>query len=58
MTGMGLSRGVALGFVEMSNSISEGKIITRTLDPAKPNAPTGFDKFVEDVFVPAFKNAA
>ena len=58
MTGMGVSKGMALGFVEMSESIGEGKVVTRTIDPAKPNAPTGFDKFVEDVFVPAFKNAA
>jgi uncharacterized protein YbjT (DUF2867 family) len=58
MTGMGISTGVAAGFVEMSNSISQGKIATRKLDPEKPNAPTRFEKFVEDVLVPAFNVAA
>jgi uncharacterized protein YbjT (DUF2867 family) len=58
MTGMGLSKGIAKGFVEMGDRISEGKIITLTVDPLRPNAPTRFDKFVDDVLVPAYKNAA
>jgi uncharacterized protein YbjT (DUF2867 family) len=58
MTGMGISRGMAEGFVQMSNSISEGKIISHSLDPLQPNAPTGFEKFVDEVFVPVLRNAA
>ncbi len=58
MTGMGVSRGLAEAFVQMSNSISEGRIVSRTIDPLQPNAPTKFDKFVDEVFIPLFKKAA
>jgi hypothetical protein len=55
---MGVSRGLAQGFVDMGAKISEGKIITLTVDPLRPNAPTSFEKFVDDILVPAYKNAA
>ncbi|MGA2506473.1 MAG: NmrA family NAD(P)-binding protein [Chitinispirillaceae bacterium] len=56
LTGMGLSTNMAASFVELARGISAGKITTTVIDPQRPNAPTDFRKFAEDVFVPVYKN--
>jgi uncharacterized protein YbjT (DUF2867 family) len=54
MAGMGLSRNMAESFVELAKGINTGKITNVIEDPNRPNAPTKFDKFVEEVFYPAW----
>ena len=34
------------------------KVTTTMIDPQKPNAPTDFRKFAEEVFVPVYKSVA
>ena len=54
---MGLSENVALSYVELSRAISEGKVKPTQIDPEKPNTPTKFNQFAEEVFRPAYKMA-
>jgi uncharacterized protein YbjT (DUF2867 family) len=58
MTGMGLSASVAESFVDLAHGLSAGKVIPTVIDGNKPNAPTRFEEFVEEVFEPAYRNAA
>jgi uncharacterized protein YbjT (DUF2867 family) len=57
MTGMGLSLNIAQSFVELAQGISSGKLTITVGDSNKPNAPTQFTKFVDDVFYPAYINS-
>jgi uncharacterized protein YbjT (DUF2867 family) len=54
MTGMGLSLNIAEAFVELAKGINSGNISTTVENPDKPTAPTGFSKFVDEVFYPAY----
>ena len=58
MVGMGISRTVAESFIEMSKGIGSGKLAIRKITPDKPNAPTRFSQFVEEVLKPAFHSLA
>jgi uncharacterized protein YbjT (DUF2867 family) len=58
MTAMGLSRNMAESFVDLAHGISNGAVTTTKLDPAKPNAPTKYCDFVDEVFYPIYKKAA
>jgi uncharacterized protein YbjT (DUF2867 family) len=58
MTAMGLSKNMAESFVELAHGISSGAITTIELDPSKPNAPTKFKDFVDEVFYPVYRKAA
>jgi uncharacterized protein YbjT (DUF2867 family) len=58
MTSMGISKNMAKSFIELARSVSAGKIISTTLNPKKPNAPTPYSKFVDEVFYPLYKKAA
>jgi uncharacterized protein YbjT (DUF2867 family) len=57
MVGMGVSPNVAASFVDLAKGINAGKIANIIEDPNKPNAPTGFAKFVEEVFYPVWNNS-
>jgi uncharacterized protein YbjT (DUF2867 family) len=57
MTGMGLSKRMAESFVELAHGLNEGHIGLTELSPEKPNAPTSFNQFVEEVFGPAYEKA-
>jgi uncharacterized protein YbjT (DUF2867 family) len=54
---MGVSENVALSYVELSHAISMGKVRPTQIDPDKPNTPTRFKQFAEQVFRPAYKMA-
>jgi len=58
MTGMGISRDMALLICEMSAAINSGYM--KPLEPRseKNTTPTTFVTFVEEVFLPAFKGQA
>jgi len=58
MTGMGISRNMALLICEMSAAINSGYM--KALEPrsAKNTTPTTFETFVEEEFLPAFKGQA
>lgn len=58
MTALGLSLNMAESFVELAHGISLGAVTTTKLDPAKPNAPTKFKDFVDEVFYPLYRKAA
>jgi len=58
LQGMGISRSVAVSFVELSHGFDKGIVTTTTIDSLRPNAPTSFSAFVDEVFVPMFKHAA
>jgi uncharacterized protein YbjT (DUF2867 family) len=58
MVAMGLSKSMAESFVELAHGISAGLVTTTKLDPAKPNAPTKYCDFVDEVFYPMFRKAA
>jgi uncharacterized protein YbjT (DUF2867 family) len=58
MTAMGMSRNMAESFVELARGISTGAVTTTKLDPAKPNAPTKYCDFVDEVFYPMYRKAA
>lgn len=54
---MGLSENVASSYVELSRAISAGKVKPTQIDADKPNTPTRFKQFAEEVFRPAYKMA-
>jgi uncharacterized protein YbjT (DUF2867 family) len=54
---LGLSESVALSYVELSRAISAGKVKPTQIDAEKPNTPTRFKQFAEEVFRPAYKIA-
>lgn len=54
MTGMGLSESVASSYIELSQGISKGLVKSHVIDPSKPNMPTRFSEFVNDIFAPAY----
>jgi uncharacterized protein YbjT (DUF2867 family) len=54
---MGLSHTLAVSFVELSHAISAGKVKPTQIDPVRPNTPTEFKQFAEEVFYPAYKMA-
>jgi len=58
MMTMGLSRNIAESFVELAHGVSKGMITTTMLDPTKPNAPTRYDKFIEEALKTSYKKAA
>ncbi len=58
MMAVGLSRNMAESFVELAHGVSSGKITTTLLDPSKPNAPTRYEKFIDEVLKPTYKKAA
>ncbi len=58
MMAMGLSRNMAESLVELAHGISKGRITTTLLDPSKPNAPTRFEKFIDEALKPTYKKAA
>jgi uncharacterized protein YbjT (DUF2867 family) len=49
MTSMGLSGNIAASFVELSHAISRGLVSTTKLNPKKPNAPTKYSSFIDEV---------
>ena len=55
MTGMGMSRSMAQGMVELSESLGKGKLHPTNIADGAPNAPTRFAQFVDEVFAPAFR---
>jgi len=55
MTGMGMSRSMAQGMVELSESLGKGKLHLTNVPDGMPNAPTRFAQFVDEVFAPAFR---
>ncbi|HUI92094.1 MAG TPA: NmrA family NAD(P)-binding protein [Chitinivibrionales bacterium] len=57
MTAMGVSKHVADLFVEMSESMNAGKLSPVKAASDKPNAPTRFAMFVEEVLAPAYRAA-
>jgi len=57
MKAMGLSASLAESFVELSHAVAAGLITSTTGDPEKPNAPTKFAQFVDEVLYPAYSNA-
>jgi uncharacterized protein YbjT (DUF2867 family) len=58
MMSMGLSKNIAESFVELAHAVCRGAITTTNLDPAKPNAPTAYSAFVDEVLYPMYKKAA
>jgi uncharacterized protein YbjT (DUF2867 family) len=58
MMSMGLSRSMAEAFVQLAEGISSGRITTTILDPKKPNAPTHFNKFIDEALRETWKKAA
>jgi hypothetical protein len=56
LTSMGLSQNIASSFVELSDAISAGKIKPTQIDPTKPNTPTTFEQFIEEVFLPVYNS--
>jgi len=58
MTQMGMSKNMANLLVEMSDSLNAGYM--KPLEPrtAANTTPTAFERFVQDVFTPAFKGQA
>lgn len=54
MKSMGVSASLAESFVELAHAVNSGLITTTTGDPEKPNAPTKFAQFVDEVLYPAF----
>jgi len=58
MTQMGMSKNMANLLVEMSDSLNAGYM--KPLEPrtAANTTPTAFERFVQDVFLPAFKGQA
>jgi len=58
MTGMGISRNMAQLLCEMSAAINSGYM--RALEPRsdKNTTPTSFEKFVQEVFLPAYRRQA
>jgi uncharacterized protein YbjT (DUF2867 family) len=58
MVGMGMSQNIAKAFLEMSEAFNKGWIKPTTTNPEKPNAPTKYSKFVDEVYSPAYQKAA
>lgn len=58
MMSMGVSRSMAEAFVQLAEGISNGRITTTILDPKKPNAPTHFNKFIDEALRQTWKKAA
>ena len=58
MVAMGLSRNIAESFVELDRAIAKGLITTTIINAKRPNAPTSYKWFVEEVFLPAYRKAA
>ncbi|MCU0610044.1 MAG: NmrA family NAD(P)-binding protein [Chitinispirillaceae bacterium] len=58
MMAMGLSGSVAQSYAELSRAISDGKVTTTKMDPTKPDAPTRFEDFMEEMFYQEHKKAA
>lgn len=58
MTSMGMSKNVAALICEMTDALNDGHM--KALEPrsAKNTTPTSFEKFVEQVFVPAYSGKA
>lgn len=55
---MGMSRSVAASMVELSHAIGNGRVTSTKLTNAKPNAPTRFSSFVEEIFYSAYHTTA
>ncbi|MBD3422264.1 MAG: NAD(P)H-binding protein [Chitinivibrionales bacterium] len=55
LKGLGLSQKTAEAFVELSHGLEQGIVRPTQTDKNKPNAPTTYDAFVSDVFVPAYQ---
>jgi len=51
---MGFSKSVADSFVEMGRALSEGRIHPVETDSQRPNTPTRFNQFAQEVFKPAY----
>jgi uncharacterized protein YbjT (DUF2867 family) len=58
MTGMGMSRNMALLLCEMSASLNNGFMKPLERRSEKNTTPTTFETFVEEVFLPAYKGQA
>lgn len=58
MSGMGISRNVATLLCEMSASLNNGYMKALEARSAANTAPTSFESFVQEVFLPAFKGQA
>lgn len=56
MMSMGISRNLAESYVALSHGITTGKAAATISDPNIPTAPIKYDQFVEEVFLPAYKN--
>jgi uncharacterized protein YbjT (DUF2867 family) len=58
MTGMGISRNMAILLCEMSAALNNGYMKALEARSAENTTPTSFETFVQDVFLPAFKGVA
>jgi uncharacterized protein YbjT (DUF2867 family) len=58
MTSMGVSKNMAEAFVELAHGLDDGKITVRNIDPKKPNAPTKYHTFIDEVLYPTYQKAA
>jgi len=55
---MGIPPKTALQFIEMYKAINEGVVAGREPRSAENTTPTSFEKFVQDIFVPAYQGKA
>jgi uncharacterized protein YbjT (DUF2867 family) len=58
MTGMGMSKSLAMLLCEMSAAMNSGYMKALEARSAKNTTPTSFEQFVREVFVPAYKGQA
>jgi hypothetical protein len=54
---MGFSKSVADSFVEMGRALGEGRIHPVETDPQRPNTPTRFKQFAQEIFKPAYERS-
>ena len=54
---MGYSINMADEYIETTNALSSGVVSPVLIDPETPNAPTRFDQFLDEVFLPAYNSA-
>ena len=43
-------------FVDLARGVSKGKGIAMTINILAPNAPTRFDQFIQEVFLPGYNS--
>jgi hypothetical protein len=58
LAGMGIPPKTAASFVEMYRGINDGIVINQEARSKSNTTPTSFETFVQEVFVPAFRDKA